>query len=78
MVKKFKKDILDFGTGAVTLGVSGAVVGGLQSASGVSLPGVGAGISTISGFAPIVGVGLGAGAALRGVRNLNKKKKRKY
>ena len=78
MVKKFKKDVLDFGTGAVTLGLTGAVTAGTIQASGVTgLGGLSSGIRTAASFAPIAGIGIGAGAALRQVDKLRKKKRMK-
>jgi hypothetical protein len=46
-MKKLKKDVYGFGKVAIGLGVGTAVVGGMGGST--------AGLSTISGFMPIVG-----------------------
>ena len=67
MVKKLRKQVVPFIQAGIGLSVGGAVIskiGGPVAAT------AGGGIAAISGFMPVVGIGIGAGAVLRSVKTL--------
>jgi len=75
MVKKFRKDVTQFGKAVIGIGIGSTVVAGLPTTP-ASAP-LGQGLATAARFTPIIATGIGASAALRQVRKLQKKKKRR-
>ncbi len=78
-MKKFKKDVLDFGKASVSLGISSAVVATADPTGG---SGGASGLRSAAGFMPVMGTMVGAGGALRGLQSIQaaakpKKKRRK-
>lgn len=76
MVRRLTKKAKKIAQAGIGLGVSTAVVAGVERSSGVSVGGA-AGLRTVSGFFPIaVTASVGFGA-LKSVQQLQKKKKKR-
>ena len=73
MVKKFRKDVTNLSGGLLSLSL-GAALGAKLNTKQQSFDAT-RGIAVASSFAPVLVTGIGASAALRQVRKLNKRNK---
>ncbi len=74
MVRKLKKQVKPFVQTAIGLGIGSVVVGKIGGSTAAASQ---AGLQTFSGFLPVAGTALGAGAALRSLSFLEPDKRRK-